>query len=100
MAEAKKALDLELVVTNELSSRLKKGATDMATRMRIDLYVGDVVTVAATDRNGVLTDEQVLEVIKKGGGYLTLNTELVIPDETTTTLVKEAREKLYGNKTQ
>jgi hypothetical protein len=99
MTEAKRALDPKLAVTDEIAERLKKNSKDVATRMRIDLYVMDVVTVAATDQNSVLTDEQIIEVIKKGEGFRNLNTVLVIPDKTTTTLVKEAREKLYGKKT-
>lgn len=93
MAESPKPIDPKIQVMDELSSRLSRGA-DFANKMRIDLYVGDLVTVVAGA--GDMEEAELLEQIKSSDSFINLSTNYRITDETTLTLVREVKAKLGG----
>lgn len=74
-------LSPEQVMLGNITDRLTRGA-DLATKMRVELYLMDVMSTVQTAKPDA-KDEQLLDTIKAGSGFRNLDTTMHIPDETT-----------------
>lgn len=88
-----------LLVTKEISRGVTLGMID-AQAMRIDLYLGDLVSVVygaileVSKGETGKSDEELLEKIRETDGYKTATTNYIISDETSISIINEAKVRL------